>query len=223
VSVTRAQVAIACSITERTVNRLAVEGVIPRDSRGEYDLGRCMMAYIRYLQAAMKAKSVMDDSGRISNTAGQRSEMLDVGVALEKLKLAKALGEVMSIADYEARLSNLVIETRAALMAVGQRVAPRLVGETSRVTIQAVIDAGQREAMLKLSRSTLTAQPAKPVKSVAKKSEPASRTTTNPLIPPPLQAARDELGALLAALLERRQGGARRPRGPSRARRPTDG
>ena len=145
------QVALACNIDIRRVQQLVKEGVLSRDTRGEYDLGRCMMDYIKYLQAAMAARSAMDGDGKITNTAAQRSKLLAVEVALEELKLAKMRGEVITVMEYEEDLSSLVVETRAALMAVGARVAPHVLGQTSRATVQWAIDAGVKEAMSKLA------------------------------------------------------------------------
>jgi hypothetical protein len=177
-----AQVATACNIDARHVQRLTKEGVLPREARGAYNLGKCMAAYIRYLQKAMSAKSIMDGSGQVSNTSEQRSKLLAVEVRLGELALAKAESEVITVAEYEEDLSTLVVETKAALMAVGARVAQHIVGQTSRATIQWAIDAGVKEAMAKLAARAPRRPPPAPKK---RKRARANRRAQ----PPPAVAA----------------------------------
>lgn len=150
---TRAQVALACNISERHVSRLVADGHLPRDARGVYDLGRVMASYIRFLQAAVASRSSVDSDGKITSTAAQRSELLGIDVQLQRLDLAKKLGEVISIVDHEAILSTLIIETKASLMSVGPRVSQRIVGLTSATAIQLVIDAGVKDALRTLART----------------------------------------------------------------------
>jgi hypothetical protein len=200
---TAVDVATACHLTVRRVQQLAKQGVLPKLAPGVYDLVPCLSAYIVYLQAAMSAKSTMDGTGKISNTNQQRSRILDVSAELEELKLAKARGEVLSIADHEAILSDLVIQTKANLMAVSSHLAPRLVGQTDRATIRAQINLGMMKALSELA--ALVPASRAPKKASAKKVQPPAPSVTSG----PLQAARSELGALLAALLRDRQQRAR--------------
>jgi hypothetical protein len=128
--------------------------------------------------------------------------MLDVGVALEELKLAKARGEVMAVVDHEAILSDLILATKASVMAVGPRVAGKIVDGMSRSDRQAMVDAGNREALMQLAALVPAARA--PKKAKAKKVPLVLAIATSE----PLQAARTELGALLAALLRDRQSAA---------------
>lgn len=150
---TRAQVAAACIITERHVSRLVASGDLPRDARGVYDLGRCMQAYIKYLHAALAARSTMGADGTLTSSAGQRAELVGIDIQLARLALAKKLSEVISIVDHETIVSTMIIETKAALMSVGARVSQRIVGLTSATAIQQVIDAGVKEALFTLART----------------------------------------------------------------------
>jgi len=196
---TAIDVATACHLTVRRVQQLAKQSVLPKLAPGVYDLVPCLSAYIVYLQAAMSAKSTMDGTGKISNTNQQRSRILNVSADLEELKLAKARGEVLSIADHEAILSDLVIQTKANLMALSSHVAPRLVGQTDRAAIRAQINLGVTKALSELA--ALVPAPRASKKAKAKQVPAVAATTT----PGPIHAARTELGALLAALVRDRQ------------------
>ena len=48
----------ALNITERWVNKLCKDGVLPKVSRGKYDLLGCVKAYIRFLQQNTKTGMV---------------------------------------------------------------------------------------------------------------------------------------------------------------------
>lgn len=167
------QVAKACNLSPRRVQQLAKEGVLPRDARGAYDLGACLMSYIRHLQAAMEAQSSIDGVGKVSNTQQQRAKLLDVEVQREELALAKDRSEVISIADHEMLVSTLIIETKANLMAVGPRVAQCLVGLTSRVAIQQQVDKAVKEALSQLARE-LPSKLLSKLKRPKKRSPPAA-------------------------------------------------
>lgn len=143
-------VAKALNVTPRRVNQLANEGM-PREGRGEYDLAACMLWYIRYLQKALSAKGSMDDDGQITTLKAERGRLVKMQADREELELARARGEVISLNDHERVLSDLVLETKARVMAVPARVAPQILGESSRVMAQARIEKGLREALTQLA------------------------------------------------------------------------
>jgi hypothetical protein len=195
---TAAEVAAAFNLTSRRINQLAKEGTLPRLGRGAYDLMACALAYIHFLQKAVAAKATMDAGGRVTSTTQQRSALLDVELQREQLSLARERGELLMLVDHEAILSDLIVETKANIMAVGPRVAPRLVNQGSSATIQATIDAAQKEALSRLAaivprRPGARSRPAKAAKPARPKA-PGKR----------LQTARGEFAALLAGLRDER-------------------
>jgi hypothetical protein len=149
------QVATACNIDVRRVQQLAKEGVFPRESRGEYSLGKCMAAYIRYLQAAMSSKSSMDDDGNVTNTKHQRSRLLDVELATAEINLARAREQVMAIDDHKMIIANLILETKARVMTIGARAAPKVLNQKSRGAIKKAIDVEALDTLVAMSKVAL--------------------------------------------------------------------
>jgi UDP-N-acetylglucosamine transferase subunit ALG13 len=141
----------ALNLTPQRITQLVKEGVLPRVARGEYEVVACLRAYVRYLQRAVAQKAQMTDDGTIVTTAGQRSALLAVQLEREQLELAKEKGLVMAVTDHYQVLAHLIVETKARVMAVGARVAGLLVGETSRVMIQAKIEAEHKIALTELA------------------------------------------------------------------------
>jgi hypothetical protein len=68
VDVTR--VAQALNLTESRVHQLVKEG-LPRENRGQYDAVKCLLWYIRYLQAVIEKKTI--NTGN-EGFAGEREE-----------------------------------------------------------------------------------------------------------------------------------------------------
>lgn len=161
------QVAKALNVTVRRVNQLVHEGM-PRAERGAYDLGACMLWYIRFLQKALAKKSTMDDDGEINSLQGSRQELLKVQIERERFELAREKGKHLPIETHEMILSDLIQETKARVRAVGSRVAQDLVGETSRLMIQAKLDKAHDEALRQLSKIV----PRLPAEVEAKAEEP---------------------------------------------------
>jgi len=69
----------------------------------------------------------------------------------EGLHLLKIKGELMAVEDHLRVISDMILETKARVMAVAARVAPQLQGQTSRVMIQAVVEKALRDALTDLA------------------------------------------------------------------------
>lgn len=147
-----AKVASALNLTETRVQQLVKEGM-PREGRGQYDPVKCMLWYIRYLQQALEKKSVPTLEGGFVGEREERIRLLRADADLKEMELAKERGQLVAIPDIEQTLTDLVLTTKARIMALAPRLAPDLVGETSRVMIQAKIEKACKEALAYLARS----------------------------------------------------------------------
>jgi phage terminase Nu1 subunit (DNA packaging protein) len=145
------RVAQALNLQRRRVQQLVKEGM-PKEARGEYDAVKCMLWYIRYLQAAIERRSVRTPEGSFTGERDERVRLLRVHADLREIQLAKERGSLVSIADVERALTDLVLVTKARIMAIAPRVAPELVGETSRIMIQAKIECACKEALSYLAK-----------------------------------------------------------------------
>lgn len=145
------QVSKALNVTVRRVNQLVHEGM-PRAERGAYDLGGCMLWYIRYLQKALAKKATMGEDGEISSLQGSRQELLKVQIERERFELEREKRLHIPIATHEFIVSDLIQETKARVRAVGSRISQDLVGETSRLMIQAKLDKAHDEALRQLAK-----------------------------------------------------------------------
>jgi phage terminase Nu1 subunit (DNA packaging protein) len=147
VDVTR--LAQALNLRPRRVQYLVKEGM-PREARGKYDPVKCMCFYIRYLQALIDKRSAprADQTGE----GAARVRLLRAKADIRELQVAREQSQLVSAADVQASLKELVNITTTYMMAVAPRLAPELVGETSRLMIQAKIDKAFKAALSALAR-----------------------------------------------------------------------
>lgn len=88
--------------------------------------------------------------------AGEREErvrLLRADADMREIELAKKRSQLVALSDVEAAMTDLVLTTKARVMAIAPQLAPELVGETSRVMIQAKIDKAHRKALCYLAKA----------------------------------------------------------------------
>lgn len=125
---------------------------LPREERGKYELGKCLLWYIRYLQNALEHRGVQTPDGEVSSLREERLALLRLDRELREIELAEKRGQLVAIADVEKAMSDLVLTTKARIMGVAARLAADLVGETSRVMIQAKVEKEVRAALSHLEK-----------------------------------------------------------------------
>jgi hypothetical protein len=91
-------------ITERRLQQLAREGVIPKSSRGKYPLIGAVQGYVRYLQTSGEHAEGVRDPEKMKpfeRRAWYQGEM-------EKLQLAQVRGELVPAIEVEAKFAELL-------------------------------------------------------------------------------------------------------------------
>lgn len=143
------------NLTATRVQQLVQEG-LPKKLRGKYDQDLCVGWYIRYLQALVEKKAIVGEGGEVlKNEREERLRLLRADADLREIELARERGQLVAIEDVEKEMTDLILVTKARVLAVGARVAPELVGETSRVMIQAVIEKAHKEALSHLAKQEI--------------------------------------------------------------------
>jgi phage terminase Nu1 subunit (DNA packaging protein) len=145
------KIAQALNLSEQRVHQLVKEG-LPKEGRGQYDPVKCMLWYIRYLQQALEKKAVPTLDGGFVGEREERVRLLRADADLREMELARERGLVVAIQDVEKEMTDLILTTKARVMAVAPRLAADIVGETSRVMAHAKIEKALKEALLGLSK-----------------------------------------------------------------------
>ncbi|MGC1089319.1 MAG: hypothetical protein WA894_12825, partial [Candidatus Acidiferrum sp.] len=126
-------------ITEQRIHQLAQKGM-PKESRGKFDLLKCVRWYVRYLTGVIEKTSTPSAGVEYVSERDERIRSIRADADLKEIELAKRRGQLVSIRDVEKEMTDLVLTTKARIHAVAPRVAPNVVNENSRVMIHAIIE-----------------------------------------------------------------------------------
>jgi phage terminase Nu1 subunit (DNA packaging protein) len=132
------------------IHQLAKEGM-PQVKRGQYELGACMLWYIKYLQKKLKARRPEGDQ-RANTERDERLKLLQAEAELKQLELARERGEFAAIADFEKSITEMVVATKARILALPSRLAPQLVGE-DRLVIETRLEKELKDTLATLSKN----------------------------------------------------------------------
>ena len=148
--VDRTELAAFFNVTERRVHQLVREGM-PRRARGNYELDRCVRWYVRYLQAVLSRRAISTDPGENAALRFARVRKLRGDGDLKELELDRQRARLVAASDVEKALRDLATMATARILAIAPRLAPELLGETSRMMLQAKIEKALREALKQLA------------------------------------------------------------------------
>lgn len=141
------KMAMMMNITPRRVQVLANESGMPHAGRGQYDAGKCLLWYIRYLQDALNAKAVATGDGAYSGLREERARSIRADAELKEIKLGEKRGTLVFVGHVKQAFVDLALMTKARVMATPPQIAPEVLGETSRVMIQAIVERHLKEAL----------------------------------------------------------------------------
>lgn len=137
----------------RRIHQLVKEG-LPKADRGVYDVIECFRFYVRYMQAKLRERAIVEDGdggGPATSSAGVRHKMLSIEVQLKQLDLAEKRGKMISIEKVEKDMAALVTEVRTRILALPPRLAAEVLGETDLAISQVKIDRSLKGALESLS------------------------------------------------------------------------
>lgn len=139
----------AFGITERHGRRLAEAGIIRKIARGQCNLLESIQGYVAGLKEQAKFKATPEllvERIRIARATADKKE----------LELAIMKKQYFFIPTMSRILSNLIIETKSAILASSAKVAPLIhAGVQSPAEIKALIDDKLHEALSSLARMSI--------------------------------------------------------------------
>lgn len=138
------------NVTPRRIQQLANEGM-PRKGKGAYDDRACLLWYVKYLQEALKVKAVPSGDGGYTPLKDVRHRSIQADADLKEILLAEKRQDLIAVQDVAKVFMDLVTMTKARILATPAQIATAVLGETSRVMIQAKIDQTLREALKHLA------------------------------------------------------------------------
>jgi phage terminase Nu1 subunit (DNA packaging protein) len=137
-------------VQPKSISDLVSKGM-PHEGRNQYDVGRCMMWYVRYLHAQMQHSGITEEERNSGvNLRGERYRLLKLQADLCELELSERSAKFIPIAVYEELVVGWAITIRQRVMALPGRLSTMLVG-LDRRSIQDVMNRECRDMLLLLS------------------------------------------------------------------------
>lgn len=122
-------------LTERRIQQLAKEGIIPKAERGRYELAPAVQGYIRFLQE----RSLNPDNAAAIDFSAERARKIKAEADIAEIEAAKRRGDVADISTVRRSCERAFAEVRANLRNIPGRVATQVLGDDNESRVKALI------------------------------------------------------------------------------------
>lgn len=144
-----ATIAKLLMLTERRVQQLSAEGVIPKAERGRYELVPAVQGYIRYLKDRSLGADVPGDEYE------HKRRLLKAKADLAEMEAALLAGKLVKTEVAEAVWSDAASRFRQRALSVAPKAAPIVAVETDASVCYEVIESYLHEALAELAGTTV--------------------------------------------------------------------
>lgn len=130
----------------RTVKRAAAKGQLKPDANGNYSLAALKAAVAKTTDPGKVAghsvlgRGSFDPGNRFTALADARADAERARARKLTLAAEQAEGNLIARQQVRSAAENVVIKARAAFLSLGQRVAPKIVGETDERRIVQIVE-----------------------------------------------------------------------------------
>ncbi len=135
--------------TRRRINQLEQEGLLERQAPGRWPLMRNVQRYIDYLRTGVKDRDGDEEAQAMYWEQKALHEKAKRETA--EIKLAKLKGQMHDAADIEHVMTNMLVTFRTRILAIPDKISPKLLGVKNLAEISDVINTELLEALTELS------------------------------------------------------------------------
>lgn len=135
------------NLTERRVQQLASQNVIPKAERGKYDLVACVRGYISYLQDRAFGKDVQPVDAH-----QERARLIKAQADKTELEVQTLHRSLVSVEEAEMQWASLIVAFRSRMLAIPTRAAQALLALKEFHEIELFLREQIHEALNELSR-----------------------------------------------------------------------
>lgn len=148
-TVSLATLAKLFNLSERRIQQLARDGIIPKPERnGRYDLIGCVQGYVKYLQERAVGRTDIEPQ----DTYIERARLLKAQADKTELEVKAMNGELIAADEVESLWSGLVASFRSRLLALPVRCAHKVMSLKTYQEIESTLRAHVFEALSELAR-----------------------------------------------------------------------
>ena len=130
-------------LTDRRVQQLAKEGVLPKTEKGKYDLVGCVRGYVHYLRDMALGKDTDVDGHK------WRERMVKANALKAEMELDDMKQDLVRVVKIESYLDKLFTAIKQHILAMPSKVSPMVAGEESVEGIKLVLE-GEAHDILNL-------------------------------------------------------------------------
>jgi hypothetical protein len=144
-----ATIAKLLMLTERRVQQLTKEEVLPRAERGRYELAPVVQGYIKYLRdRAIGADTPDGDSTHKTRLLKSRADIAE-------FEAARMSGELAPVEEVEKTWAEIVSRFRQRSLSVAPKAAPMVAVESTVESCHEIIETFIHEALAELASSAV--------------------------------------------------------------------
>lgn len=149
-----AVIAKLLDLSERRIQQLSREGVIPKATRGQYDLIGSVRGYVRYLRdQAVSAQAGAPDY------AAERARYIRARADLAEMEANQRRGSLIAADDAEAAWIAVLALLRTRVLSLPDRLAPQVHDQRSVAGTRNLLRGSLREALEDLANSDVQPDP----------------------------------------------------------------
>ena len=141
-------------ITERRVRQLSSDGIIPKVSRGRYEMIGAVRGYIRYLRDL----NIQSDVGP-ADYGTQRARLVKARADLAEMEASQMRGDLLFAPDVTAAWTEIVALMRARLLVLPDKIAPVVHETTSINQAKDVIKKAVYEVLTEIAETEIQITP----------------------------------------------------------------
>lgn len=151
-------------LTERRVQQLVKEGVLPKAERSRYELVPVVQAYIKYLKDRAIGADMPGDEG------DHKRRLLKARADIAEMEAERLAGDLVPVEQVEKAWVEITSRVRQRMLAVAPKAAPIAAVETTAEACHEVIETFIHEGLAELAATpVISIEP--PAKSVLDESD----------------------------------------------------
>jgi len=133
-------------LTERRVQQLVKEGVIPKTERNRYELAPAVQGYIRYLQERMVGNTAQPLDYQV-----EKSRLVRIQADKAQLELDHLNEVLVSTQEVSKEWESILNDLKSKMLSVPSKAAPLIRDETETNVIMDILQSFVDEALLELA------------------------------------------------------------------------
>ena len=137
-------------LSQRRVQQLSKEGVIPKAERGRYELVPAIRGYIRYLKERSITGDAKSDETIVSFDEARRRK-ISAEAEMAELALAVEQQKVVSIEETEKNWTEVLGAVRAKILSMPTVMASQVAVETDQKIVKELLTKKVEQALMELS------------------------------------------------------------------------